>query len=245
MIRAALDGLLAIGLAPACAACHRPLDWPSREVVCGACWASIRPLMPPFCAVCGEPLTSWRTIGDVDRCFRCRMDRSPISQGRTVGEYDGALRKILHALKYDGRRSIAPVLSGMMLAHGNCVLTGADCVVPVPLHWRRRWARGFNQAADLAAGLGLPVIHALRRRRYTTSQTDLPADARHANVRRAFAVDRRNLAAGMRIVLVDDVRTTGATLEACARTLLDAGARDVRTLTAAQVVTQRPDARQR
>lgn len=245
MMRAPLDGLLAIVLAPTCAACHRPLDSPTREVVCGACWASLRPLTPPFCAVCGAPLPSWRTIGDVDRCSRCRMGRSSISQGRTVGEYDGTLRKILHALKYDGRRSIGPVLCGMMRAQGDCVLSGADCVVPVPLHWRRRWARGFNQATDLAAGLGLPLVHALRRHRHTASQTDLPAEARHANVRRAFAIERRDLTAGKCVVLVDDVRTTGATLEACARTLLEAGAREVRALTAAQVVRQPPDARLR
>jgi ComF family protein len=131
----------------------------------------------------------------------------------------------------------------MMRAHGQSVLSGADFVVPVPLHWRRRWARGFNQAADLAAGLGLPVVHALRRSRNTPSQTDLPAAARHANVRQAFTVRPEPDVSGSWIVLVDDVRTTGATLEACARALLDAGARRVMTLTAAQVVTQQPASR--
>ena len=243
MIRALVDGLLAVVLAPACASCRRPLDSPTTGVVCDPCWSSIRPLTPPLCAVCGDPLRSWRTTGPDDRCPRCRAACTPITRGRAVGEYDDALRAILHALKYDGRRSIAPALSAMMRAHGRSVLAGADCAVPVPLHWRRWWTRGFNQAADLAAGLGIPVVHALRRSRGTRPQTDLPADKRHANVRRAFRVPRRAAVEGRCVVLVDDVSTTGATLEACARALLDAGAREVRTLTAARVVSRQPAAR--
>jgi ComF family protein len=245
MLRAVADGLLAVVLAPACAACRHPLDSPTRAVVCDTCWKSIRPITPPFCAVCGESLRSWRSAHDDERCLHCRNGHTPIARGRTVGEYDGVLRTILHALKYEGRKSIAPVLSALMRAQGQSVLSDADFVVPVPLHWRRQWARGFNQAADLAVGLGLTVVHALRRCRNTPSQTDLPAAARHANVRRAFSVRPGTDVTGSNIVLVDDVRTTGATLEACARALLDAGARQVMTLTAAQVVTQQPASRPR
>jgi ComF family protein len=148
------------------------------------------------------------------------------------------LRRILHALKYDGRRVIARTLAVKMRERCIDVLTDADAVVPVPLHWRRRWTRGFNQAADLAEGLGLPVLHALRRRRRTSSQTDLPADERHANVQDAFTLRRGITVADLCLVVVDDVRTTGATLEACARTLLEAGAGEVRALTAAVVSTR-------
>lgn len=165
--------------------------------------------------------------------------------GRAVGEYDGAMRRILHALKYDRHRSIALALGAMMRAQGAGVLAGADCAVPVPLHWRRQWSRGFNQAADLAAGLGLPVVHALRRSRNTPSQTDLPAGRRHANVRHAFRLGRRRRLQGACVVLVDDVSTTGATLEACASVLLAAGVGEVRTLTAARVVTRPPHAHPR
>ena len=245
-IRAIADGLLSVILAPACAACRKPLDGPTRSVVCRKCWKSIRPLTPPFCAVCGDPLPSWQaTEGAHSRCPRCRQYRSSISHGRAIGEYDGVLRDILHALKYDGRRSIASELAELMRSRGRSVLTGADCVVPVPLHWRRQWRRGFNQAAELACGLDLPVVNALRRRRNTQSQTDLPAGERHANVRRAFVARKPARITGLCVVLVDDVSTTGATLEACAKELLRGGAREVRTLTAARVVTQQPVLRPR
>ncbi len=113
--------------------------------------------------------------------------------------------------------------------------------MPVPLHRSRRRQRGFNQAHELGARLDLPLVDALRRTRATPSQTDLPADARHENMRNAFAL-RRWLAApalaGLRIVLVDDVSTTGATLEACAEVVRAAGAADVSAVTAARVVSR-------
>ena len=238
MIRTLADGLLAVILAPVCAACREPLERPTLSIVCAPCWASIVPLTPPFCAACGEPVPLSRTTEPGDRCAHCRRLRSVIAAGRSVSEYAGTMRSVLHALKYDGRRSIAPALSRLMRECGESVLNGADWAVPVPLHWRRRWARGFNQATELASGLGLPVVQALRRNRHTRSQTDFPAARRHANVRHAFAPARRTPPAGRCIVLVDDVSTTGATLEACARTLLRAGAREVRTLTAARAVSR-------
>src|SRR5204862_6556651 len=123
---------------------------------------------------------------------------------------------------------------------GADLLDGAGCAVPVPLHASRRRSRGFNQAFDLARHLGLPVSKALRRVRATTAQTGLPAAQRHRNVRHAFAPTRHaRVLAGAIVVLVDDVSTTGATLEACARALKEAGVREVRALTAARVVASR------
>jgi ComF family protein len=127
-----------------------------------------------------------------------------------------------------------------MRQRGAEILADATHAVPVPLHPARRRERGFNQAADLARHLGVPVLAALRRTRATAAQTGLPAAQRHGNVRNAFAVSR----AGRRlsripaaiVVLVDDVSTTGATLEACARALKEAGVQEVRALTAARVV---------
>ncbi len=237
------DGILSIILAPLCAACRRPLLTPTLGVVCSDCWDAIRQVAPPFCAVCSDPLVSWRIASE--RCADCRLKRPHISAGRTVGTYDGPLRSILQAFKYDRRRSLAPPLGRLMQLRGAAVLADADCVVPVPLHWRRRWRRGFNQALDLARQLGVPVRCALRRRRHTRTQTDLPADARLRNVRDAFVLARRARISGLRVVLVDDVSTTGATLEACARVLVAAGAAEVRTLTAARVSTRPPAGRRR
>ncbi len=125
-----------------------------------------------------------------------------------------------------------------MRVRGATIIEGADHVVPVPLHRSRRRERGFNQAVDLARHLDLKLCHGLRRVRATASQTGLPAAQRHRNMRQAFTATRagRRLA-GLTVVLVDDVSTTGATLEACAQVLMAEGVREVRALTAARVVT--------
>ena len=216
-LRAIADTLLALLLAPPCAVCGRVLDRPLAGAVCDVCWSAIELAPATF---------SLRTI----------------AQARSVGPYEATMRDVIHALKYEGRRSIAPRLASLMSQHGDEVLRGAHVAVPVPLHWRRQRRRGFNQAEDLARGLGLPVTQLLKRVRATVPQVALPADARRLNMRDAFAVRTRRLTMPLRdltIVLVDDVATTGATLDACARALKVAGATDVRALTAARVPTAR------
>jgi len=238
LARTTADAILAVILAPACAACQRPLDEPTRGPVCRGCWAAILPITPPVCDACCDPLPSWRTISlECSRCPRCRRRDLLVVRGRAIGPYDGSLRAIVHALKYDGRRTLAKPLAALLAHHGSSVLDGADVVVPVPLHRSRRRARGFNQAAEIARHLPLPTAHALTRVRATPSQTDLPAAKRHANVRDAFALRRADVKTRI-VVLVDDVSTTGATLDACARVLIDAGAREVRALTVARVVSR-------
>jgi ComF family protein len=239
LVRTAADGLLAVLLAPACAACARPLDRPTRGPVCVRCWQAIVRISPPVCDACGDPLPSWRTIsGQIDLCPRCRRRDTQVVRGRAFGEYEGSLRAVVHALKYGRRRSLAKPLAGLLAAHGAEILRGADAVVPVPLHRSRKRARGFNQAAELARHLPVRTAHLLRRVRATPSQTDLPADERHANVRGAFALCGGARLDGRVMVLIDDVSTTGATLDACARVLRDGGAREVRALTVARVVSR-------
>src|SRR5690349_16542557 len=112
-MRAWLDALLAIVLAPVCVACHRGLEQPTRGPVCEPCWTSILPLTPPLCDRCGDPLATWRS----DRsslCVTCEREPSSISRARAIGPYDGALRAIVHALKYDGRRTLARPLGELM-----------------------------------------------------------------------------------------------------------------------------------
>jgi ComF family protein len=239
-IRVALDPLLSVLFAPSCAACERLLDHPTEGPVCRSCWRSILPLTPPLCDRCGDPLPSWRAISvPLAQCPRCRRGTRRVDRARAVGGYDGALRAIVHALKYEGRRSLARPLAELMRLRGADVLRHAECVIPVPLHASRRRERGFNQAADLAKNLRLPVRHALRRHKATATQTGLPAAQRHRNVRDAFSPARElDRLEGSIVVLIDDVSTTGATLDACAAVLKEAaGVREVRALTAARVVT--------
>jgi ComF family protein len=235
------DALLSIVLAPSCASCGELLEHPTGGPVCARCWHAVRPLTPPLCDICGDPLPAWRIISiPLALCPRCRRGPRLVSRARAVGEYDGALKAIIHALKYEGRRSLAGPLGGLMRQRGADLIVGAACAVPVPLHPLRRGTRGFNQASDLARGLGLPVRHPLRRVRSTPTQTELPAAQRRRNMRGAFAPRRSAAAlAGATVVLVDDVCTTGATLEACARALKEAGVGEVRALTAARVVARR------
>ncbi len=208
----------------------------------------MRPLVPPLCRTCGDPLPSWRILSvALEQCPRCRRGANLLSAARAAGEYEGTLRDILHAFKYDGRRALARPLGVMMRTAGADLLRDAHCVVPVPLHSWRRLRRGFNQAGELAVHLGVPVVHALWRTRATAPQTGLHAAARRRNVRDAFGVSpllshgaRERWLANRIVVLVDDVRTTGATLNACAAVLDEAGAREVRALTVARAAPPEP-----
>jgi len=238
VIRRTLDGILSVVLAPSCAVCDCPLDHPTAGPVCAGCWRSILPLTPPLCDRCGDPLPSWRIMSlPLARCPRCRRAPRLVDRARAIGAYEGALRAIVHALKYEGRRSLAAPLAARMRERGGDMLEGACCAIPVPLHPARRRERGFNQAADLCRHLRVPIVAALRRVRATATQTGLPAAQRHRNVRNAFEITRAGQSLADRVVvLVDDVSTTGATLEACARVLKAHGIREVRALTAARVV---------
>jgi ComF family protein len=239
LLRTIGDGILAVLLAPVCAACGEPLERPTRGAVCAECWRSIVPITPPICRTCGDALPSWRERSiEESRCARCRRTPPLITIAGAIGAYDGSLRAIVHALKYDGRQTLARPLSQKLRAAGAAVLHGADAVVPVPLHRSRERQRGFNQARELARHLGLPLADVLRRARKTPPQADLPAARRNANVRGAFACRSGSCVRGLRVVLVDDVSTTGATLNACALVLLREGAREVRALTAARAVTR-------
>ena len=185
--------------------------------------------------MCEAPLETPLAGAVCEACWSAVARFTP--PATAIGEYEGVLREIIHALKYRGRRSTAPRLAALMAQQGVDILAGADAVVPVPLHPKRERERGFNQADDLARGLGLPVARLLKRVKSTKAQVDLPADERRVNVKDAFEVVRgRSEDRPLQVlVVVDDVTTTGATLEACARVLKRAGVLEVRALTAARV----------
>ena len=188
--------------------------------------------LAPRCAACDRALDAPLESPVCPWCWREAM--------AAAGRYDGALRQIVHAFKYEGRRSLAQPLGAMLKAGAADSLLTTDCAVPVPLYPWRRLRRGFNQAADLARQLDLPVVHALWRTRATAPQTGLTAAARRRNVSGAFRLSpllsqrTRALISDRVVVLVDDVMTTGATMQACAEVLASAGAREVRMLTVAR-----------
>ncbi|TAK15206.1 MAG: ComF family protein [Acidobacteria bacterium] len=221
MLADASNAVIRALLAPCCAACDRPLVEPLGGPVCESCWQQWPLAAPP------------------------RDGGTAVEMIRSAGVYDGSLRHMIHALKYRKRRMIAPLLASRIRESCADALEAADAVVPVPLHWVRLWDRGFNQADDIAMALGLPVWRALRRRRHGPPQASLPAHRRHGNARGSYAVARldglrdvadRSRLSGANLVLVDDVVTTGATLEACAEVLIAAGAARVAAVTAARAV---------
>jgi ComF family protein len=198
-----------------------------------AAQALVAATLAPLCAACRRPLDAPLAGPICGECWR--------EARHAAGAYDGALRHIIHAYKYEGRRTLARPLAAIIQEQGADLLRDADCVVPVPLHPIRRLRRGFNQAAELARHLGVPVVHALWRIRPTAAQAGLTAAERARNVRGAFRLSpwlsphlRRRYVRGAIVVIVDDVTTTGATLTACAEVLRAAGAREVRALTVAR-----------
>ncbi len=236
------DWVLDALFAPTCVACRRRLG-PAREAaVCRQCWNAIRIVRPPWCDRCGEPLRSWRTLAEVNgQCARCLAQPPRYDQARAFGLYEGALRQIVRALKYRGHQSLGAPLGGLMRQAGWDLLSQAEAVVPVPLHPWRRLRRGFNQADELARRLGLPVWRPLRRWSLGAPQAGLRGEHRRRNVRHAYTVSYAGTSAfskrPRRVVLIDDVMTTGATLDACGGALRDAGVEWVGALTAARAST--------
>jgi ComF family protein len=163
-------------------------------------------------------------------------------RARSAVRFDEISRALVHALKYGDRLDLAPMMGRWLALAGGELLAEADALVPVPLHWRRNWARRFNQSGMLAAAVssqtGVPVIaSALKRVKATVQQVGLSRTERATNIQGAFRVppESKGIIAGMRLVLIDDVLTSGATAEGCARALLRAGAANVDVLVFARV----------
>ncbi|MBS7541093.1 ComF family protein [Ancylobacter lacus] len=238
--RALVDGVLP----PLCVACRADVDTPG--CLCGACWSRIPFIAAPLCDRLGTPFDAGPATGGPGRPLvspRALADPPAYGRARAVARYDGVVRDLVHGLKYGDRLDIAPPLARLMAGAGAELLAGADALVPVPLHARRLWRRRFNQSALLAQGIaresGVPVRTGwLERRRATAPQVGLERGPRAANVAGAFAVPAPMAAElrGRRLVLVDDVLTTGATLDACTKALLRAGAGAVDVLVFARVV---------
>jgi ComF family protein len=192
-----------------------------------------------FCVSCRTPFLNPFPLDSEGRCGLCRSGLRGFDAAYCYGSYEGALRELIHLYKYGRVQTLAKPL-GALLAAALPREERFDAVTPVPLHWRRQWQRGFNQsellARTMAARCGIPVVPALRRVRATLTQAGLSNTRRRQNVDTAFECRRGARAlAGKRILLIDDVLTTGSTAAACARVLKRAGAAKVALLTVARV----------
>jgi ComF family protein len=191
-----------------------------------------------FCTMCRTPFQNAFPLDAQGRCALCRNDLRAFDAAYCFGSYDGVLRQLIHLYKYGRIKTLAAPL-GNLLAAALPLDETFDAVVPVPLHWRRQWRRGFNQSELLAHTVArrrcVPVRNALRRVRATSVQAGLSNSGRRGNVAGAFRVRARTVLTGSRLLLVDDVMTTGSTATACARALKRAGAQRVALLTVARV----------
>jgi ComF family protein len=228
-----------VALPPLCPACRDPVAEPGG--LCSACWAKLSFIAPPFCERLGIPFAYDPGPGILS--MEAIANPPAYRRARAAVRYDEIARRLVHALKFGDRIDLAPTLGRWMALAGKPLLADADALVPVPLHWRRLWARRFNQSATLAKVIsrqsGVAVAHAaLGRVKATAQQVGLTRSERAVNVQGAFRVPERSRAevVGRRLILVDDVLTTGATLDACARVLLRAGAAQVDVLVFARVV---------
>ncbi len=222
-----------------CRLCRSLLEEPGERIVCRDCLARLVPRRGPLCPACGR---FHEGAGGDHPCAACLGTPPPYAVHRSCGAYGGALKDVILLFKY---RKCAP-LSAPLARFAEAALggeaalwSGADLLVPVPLHRARRRDRGFNQsrllARDLARAREMKVLAgALVKARNVPPQAGLRAADRERNVVGAYAVRRPEEVRGKVVVLVDDVTTTGATLRECARVLLEAGAREVRALTLAQ-----------
>jgi ComF family protein len=238
VLRRALAACADLVMPPCCLVCRSPLS--AHHLLCASCWSEVSFIRPPLCDVLGIPLpfdTGERTVSAA-----AAARQPPYDHARAVAHFSGAMRTLVHQFKYADRHDARALFGRWLAESGRELLPGADLIVPVPLARLRLLTRRFNQAAILAQELsrrtGLPVApHVLRRTRATPSQVGLTQDQRRRNVAGAFEVpkNRRAAVAGRRVLLVDDVITTGATVEACARALKRAGAASVDVLVLAMV----------
>ena len=228
-VRLAGGWLLDFALPPRCPGCGEIT--PAVDLFCTDCWSSLQ-FLSAGCARCGLPLAP----GEEGNCLACEQSPSPLDRVRAAVAYGDVPRTIATRLKYARKIALARTMAGMM-KRALSDLDAAAVLVPVPLHRWRLWGRGFNQSVLIARALGRPLDPDLLRRTHATPRLKgLNPSQRRRTVGNAFAVRSGAAVDGRDFILVDDVMTTGATADACARVLRRGGARSVELLAFARVM---------
>lgn len=235
-LRVAFRRSLDVALPHLCPSCR---DLVTGSGLCPACWSKLSFIAAPYCPRLGIPFAYDPGPGILS--MQAIADPPAYQRARAAVRYDDVARALVHAFKYGDRMDLAPMIGRWMARAGHELTAESDALVPVPLHWRRLWTRRFNQSGALAGEIaresGIAVLHdALARVKATAQQVGLSRKDRAANVQGAFKVTDKASVAGRRLILIDDVLTSGATADACARALLRAGARQVDVLVFARVV---------
>jgi ComF family protein len=236
-----LTGLVDLVFPPRCISCDQPLTGGQGRDFCVACYDRISFVRSPICLKCGIPFKSEEQKDHL--CGDCLTSNTSFSAARCVGRYEETLLHCIHQFKYNEHLGAGKILGRLMAEYEYPTFTVADytLVMPIPLHPKRLRQRGFNQALILARIIAKqhqrPVdFMALKRQIYTEPQVNLGRNEREKNIRGAFKVADAGRIDGEKILLVDDVYTTGSTVNECAKVLMKAGAKDVGVLTLARAI---------
>ena len=230
--------LLNLVCPPTCPICGVEVD--EAHCLCPACYGQMKFLTPPCCQICGRPF-EYAGLGDIV-CGACMKKKPYYTMARSILAYDDFSKQLILAFKHGDRTELAPILCKFLSLSDPAIFENVDMIIPVPLHWSRRFKRMYNQSGILGVKLGkvkkIPCcLNVLKRVRPTESQGHKHRKERERNVRKAFVVASPKSVRDKTILLIDDVMTTGATLNECAKVLKQAGAKEIKVITLYRVLS--------